>query len=266
MKKIYSLTALILLLFVFNACSSVEKLESLEVKNQSYDLEEFNAISVNEGVEVVLHQSFSNRAKATSNFMEYLSVGVDKDGTLIIEFDQPANAKLKKNETTVEVWAKNVNRFSASSRGELKVDGAFDSSDQEIYANSGGVVDYDVDCEKLIIETSSKARVEGNINVEELNASTSSKADMYLRGTAKYANVQATSSGIIYARNLDVENVEAKASSKGTVKIGVSKYLKANVSSSGNLHYKANGTVNLEVQKSSGGDVKEMQGVQGILK
>lgn len=266
MRKIYSIIVLLLAAFVFNACSSVEKLESLEVKNQSYNLDDFNAISVQEGIDVVLHKSFKNRAEATSNFMEYLSVQVDDEGTLIIELDQPANAKLKKNETSVEVWAENVNRFSASSEGKLKVDGVFEESDQEIYASSKGLVDYDVNCEKLIVETSSNGNVKGNIDVNELNASASSKGEVSLRGVAKYANVQATSSGTIYAKSLDAENVEAKASSKGTIKIGVSDYLKAQVSSSGNLYYKANGTVKLDVEKSSGGDVKEMQGVQGILK
>lgn len=265
MKKIYY-TSLLSFAFILLSCGGMIKLESEGFSTQSYDLEEFTSISVAEGIEVVLHQSFDHRADASSNFMEYLRVNVDDEGNLVIDFDQPANTTFKKNETKVEVWASNVNKFKASSSAELIVDGKFTDEEQWVYASSSGTVEYDVDCSKLTVEVSSSGDYKGDVEVDEFYASASSSGDMEVKGSAKIAVVQATSSGDINAKKMDVEDVEAKVSSSGDIRIGVSKTLKGDVSSKGNLYYKANGTIQMDIEKSSGGDVKEIKGIIDRIK
>ncbi|MDO5654704.1 MAG: DUF2807 domain-containing protein [Flavobacteriaceae bacterium] len=256
MKNLY-LIGILALLF---GCSTTQKLESDQIENKSFTLEPFSAISVNEGVEVVLHQSFDHRAEAKSNFIEYVRLKVN-DGTLIIDIDEPSNSVLKKNKTKIEVWANNVNRFQAASNAKLVVDGRFKDDEQQVYASSTGKITYNADCKNLTVEASSAGVISGNLKVNHLQAAATSKGILDLRGKADHADLNASSKGNIKARRLNADHVLAQATSKGDIEIGINKDLKGDVSSGGIIKYKANGNIKLGIDKSSGGSVKELKGI-----
>lgn len=247
--------------FVLNSCSTAEKLESDVVDKKNLDLEPFTSISVYEGIEVVLHESFNHRAEISSNFLEYVRLEVDTDGNLVIDMDQPARTTFKKNETKVEVWAVNVNKFHASSYGNLKIDGRFKDDEQWINVSSYGEIEYNLDVPKVNVEASSYGEFDGKINAEELNASASSYGDISIKGKVKNGNFTASSYGDIDAKGLETDYVNAKISSNGDLSITANQVITAQVSSKGDLKYKANGTLKLDIEKSSGGDVKEIKGI-----
>lgn len=260
MKKTYLILLTLSLLFLA-ACSGTQKLESENYETKNYDLEAFNAISVGEGIEVILHKSFEHRADASSNFMDYLKVKVGDDGVLSINFDKPFNTILKKNKTRIEVWGADVSKFKASSSAQLKIDSNFDAPEQFIYASSSGSVEYDVNCEKINIEVSSSGNFKGEVKAKEANLNATSSGEIRIKGSAKTANLMASSSGKIDGKAFTADVINAEISSSGDVKIGVMKELNASVSSSGDLHYKPKGSIQMNINKSSGGRVKEINGI-----
>ena len=255
-------TFLAIILFITGlSFSSAQKLKSDVVENKSFDLEPFTSITVSEDIEVELEESFSHRAEASSNFMEYLRLVVDESGNLFIDFNEPAKAKFKKNKTTVKVWAVNVQKFQAQSGAELNVKARFKDDEQWILASSKGIVKYDADCEKLNIEVSSASLCEGKISAGELNANATSKGEIKLKGDVKTANLMASSKGNIDANRLNADNVQAKADSKGNISIGVNHELIGEVTSGAKINYKANSAITLDIDQKSGGGVKEIKGI-----
>lgn len=260
MKKTYLVLLTLSLLFLA-ACSGTQKLESDNFETKTFDLEEFNSISVAQGIEVVLHKSFEHRVDASSNFMDYLNIQVGDDGVLTIDFDLPYNTVLNKNKTRLEVWGSDVSKFKASSSAHLNVDGNFDASEQFIYASSSGVVEYDANCDKINIEVSSSGEYKGSVKAKEANLNSTSSGLIKIKGRTKTANIMASSSGDIDGKSFTADIVNAEISSSGDVKVGVEKELNASVSSSGDLHYKPKGSIQMNIEKSSGGKVKEINGI-----
>ena len=258
--KTLSLFSVMLFAGIFSLLQA-QKLESEVVENKSFDLEPFTSVTVYEDIEVELLESFSHRAEASSNFMEYLRLEVDEDGNLVIDFNEPANARFKKNETFIKLYAVNVNKFSAGSGAELEVNSRFKDDEQWVMVTSQGEISYDADCKKLNIEVNSKGSFEGKIDTDELNAQANSAGSMDLKGNAQTANLVASSKGSISASRLDAKNVNARANSKGTVSIGVSESLTGEVTSGAKINYKANGSIRLDIDQKSGGGVKEIKGI-----
>jgi hypothetical protein len=68
--------------------------------------------------------------------------------------------------------------------------------------------------------------------------------------------VEASSAGEIDAYDLEAENVDAEASSAGSIKVNVTKNLTAHASSGGGIRYRGNPDKSI-TDSSSGGSVKK---------
>ena|SRR5690606_5674378 len=247
-----------LISLILFSCGGSQKIESEEFNAQTFTLDDFNSVSVSEGIEVILYSSDDNLATASSNFLPYLRIQVENEN-LLIYFEKPSNSIFNnKNKTRVEVWAKNVEKLKASSSASIEVQGSFPSKNQVIHASSSGSVEYDVVCDNLSIDVSSSGDYTGKINVNTLNANVSSSGDIEISGYVKTANLDASSSGDIDAKGLQADFVNANVSSSSDVTIAVNQSLKANVSSSGDLYYKSKGNIKLDVDESSGGGVQKI--------
>lgn len=130
-----------------------------------------------------------------------------------------------------------VNKLSASAAGSIFSEEPIRSNELEVGASSAGTVE-------IKIETNN------------LSASASSAGDMELTGKAKSAFFECSSAGVIDAYDLDSENVEADASSAGSIKLSVNKSLEARASSGGTIRYRGNPDKN-NTSSSSGGSVKK---------
>lgn len=106
------------------------------------------------------------------------------------------------------------------------------------------------------INASSAATVELNLDVESVVADVSSAGDIVLEGRAKMLDVEASSAGDIDAYRLESEQVKARASSAGSIKITATKELDARASSGGDVRYRGN-PMKTNTDSSSGGSVKK---------
>jgi hypothetical protein len=130
-----------------------------------------------------------------------------------------------------------LDKLSASSAGSIYSDGSIKATNMEVNASSAGTI-------------------EVTVEANALNASSSSAGDIELKGKVKTIIVEASSAGEIDAYDLEAEDVDAQASSGGTVKVNVTKNLDANASSGGGVRYRGNPDRS-NTESSSGGSVKK---------
>jgi hypothetical protein len=109
------------------------------------------------------------------------------------------------------------------------------------------------------INVSSAASVEISLEATATTLSASSAGDIVLQGKSKSLEVEASSAADINCYDFECENVNANASSAGDIKINVTKNLDAHASSGGSVRYRGS-PVKTNTGSSSGGSVKKSNG------
>jgi hypothetical protein len=147
-------------------------------------------------------------------------------------------------------------------------DGRYDRAEAKVYvtyvhvdklfASSAGSIfsDVSIKANSMEISASSAGTIEVSVEANTITLSASSAGDVELKGKARSLNVDASTAGEINTYDLEAENVEAEASTAGSVKINVTKALTARASSGGNIRYRGNPDKSV-TNSSSGGSVKK---------
>ena len=128
----------------------------------------------------------------------------------------------------------------------------------KIYASSASNVfsEGPIKASAMDISVSSAATVEVSLDAGDVSADVSSAGDIVLEGKCRSLEVEASSAGDIDAYRLESENVRARASSAGSIKLTATKELDARASSGGDVRYRGN-PLKTNTDSSSGGSVKK---------
>lgn len=202
-----------------------------EVRNVGY----FNAIKAAEAIDVYLKKGDKESVRVEVSGTDLSNVITEVSGSnLKIHM---ASGTFRKTNVKAYVTYVDIERISASSASNV-------FSEETIKTNS------------MDISVSSAATVELNLIAEKIIADVSSAGDIVLEGRAKMLDVEASSAGDIDAYRLESEEVRARASSAGSIKITASKSLDARASSGGDVRYRGN-PLKTNTDSSSGGSVKK---------
>jgi hypothetical protein len=204
-------------------------------QTETRNIGSFTGVKAAEGIQTYLKKGDKESVKVEVTGAEPSSIVTEISGSYLKIHMRHGN--FKHVNAKVYVTYVNVDKLSVMSAGSIFSDGVIHSEEMEIGASSAGNI-------KVEIETST------------VNASASSAGNIELKGKAKSAIMESASAGEIDAYNLEAENVEAEASSAGSVKTSVTKSLEASASSGGSIRYRGNPDRN-NTSSSSGGSVKK---------
>jgi len=219
-------------LFIVLACfTTVTYAQNSETRN----IAPFTGVKVAEGIDVYLKKGDKESVKIEVTGTDPENVLTEVSGSYLKIHMRDGN--YRHVDAKVYVTYVKVEKLSASSAGSIFSDGVIKAGEMQISTSSAGAIDVALDASTV-------------------EASASSAGDLKLKGKAKSITVDSSSAGEIDADDLQAENVEAEASSGGSVKINVTKSLHARASSGGSIRYRGNPDRN-NTSSSSGGSVKK---------
>lgn len=218
----------IILLFTFTV--------SFAQQTETRSLGSFSGVKVSQGIDVILKKGDkeSARIEVTGNITTK-DVLTDISGSYLkihLTDGRHRNINVK-----VYVTYTKLEKLSASSAGSIFSEETLRASSMEISASSAG-------------------SVETGVETDDLTVNVSAAGDIELKGKVRTLEVEASSSGVLDAYDLEAEAVDAEASSAGTIKLSVTKDLSAQASSAGSIRYRGNPDKS-NTRSSSGGSVKK---------
>ncbi|WP_280748752.1 head GIN domain-containing protein [Parabacteroides sp. PF5-9] len=207
--------------------------------NESRTVGSFNQIDVCCGIQVFITEGSSNKIRVETNDEEMLKqiVTEAKNNRLKIGFESSFGKRPRNLKVNVYMEAKGLREIEASSGSDVQ-------SQTRLIAD------------EIALSSSSGSDIRIELEANKLSCRSSSGSDIKLSGKALFATVHASSGSDIHMRDMEVESVEASASSGSDISLYVTKELEAKASSGADIQYKGNpGTVNRKV--SSGGSVRQ---------
>lgn len=224
MKKSWAL--ILIVFFFFNAAAQ---------QTEERDLEAFTGVKAAEGVDVFLTKGDKERAKVEVTGTDPSNVITEISGSYLKVHMK--DGRYRSVDAKVYVTYVDLDKLSASSAGSIFSEGTIKTRLMDISASSAG-------------------SVEISIEANSIEVSSSSAGDVELKGKATRINIDASSAGEIDAYDLEAEEVDARASSAGSVKIHAKESLQAHASSGGSIRYRGNPDRS-NTNSSSGGSVKK---------
>ena len=235
MKKLISLSSLMLIVFTLMSCNMAGvKGSNNVIKKDRVIKEKFNAVKVSQGIDVYLKQGdkVSLTVETDDNIYDLLITEV-KDNVLHIYFEKNVNrVKTKK----VYLTMTEIVALKASSGADIKSEGLIKSENLKLKASSG-------------------ADIELELDVKELTCSSSSGSDIDLKGVCDKIDASSSSGSDINAEDLKAKHVIADSSSGSDISIHASESIKADASSGADIEYSGN-PKDKDIEKSSGGSVR----------
>ncbi|HEY8398974.1 MAG TPA: head GIN domain-containing protein [Flavihumibacter sp.] len=205
---------------------------------QKRDVGAFSGVKVSAGIELLLQQGPAAVAVSSSN-PEY----TDRIKTVV----EKGVLKIYVEPTNTWKWRKNIKLKAYVSVPELKL----------LHASSGAIAKTasPIKADKLDLDASSGAIIEGEFDAKEMVSDNSSGAITEVKGTVEKLSVEASSGAIFKGYDLNTVYCSADASSGAIINISVSKELNAEASSGGAINYKGGGMIR-NLRTGSGGSVK----------
>jgi hypothetical protein len=203
------------------------------VVKEERNLSGFDAISVSNGIEVLVSQDSFEKVvvEADENIQKILITEV-KDGKLNIYLDEGVNHVKK---MSVYVTVRQLKAVAASSGSEVK-------SGNQIKAES------------LKIHSSSGSEVTMEISAGQVSLGSSSGSELTVMGTTQSVKAESSSGSDLDASKLIAEKCDVSASSGSDLSVHVTKELKAHASSGSDINVYGNPAMR-DTNSSSGGDV-----------
>lgn len=190
---------------------------------------------------------------APSDLMEYILVE-NSGGKLYIHVKK--GVSISTNNIRAKIYAKDFTKLEASSSANIKVKDKFTQDKTDIEVSSSGTISGNLEANEMSIDVSSSGTFTGEIWAVKLEADVTSSGIIKIAGKTKTADLEASSSGTLDARNVIAETAQVDASSSGSVSLAVSKQVNAYASSSGSISIAKKGNLNvLSKKESSGGSI-----------
>lgn len=224
------------------------------IKNKEYIMS-FDEIRVAQSINAEVVKSDEEKVVVTapSDILEDVLVE-NNNGKLYIHFKP--NLNISARNIAVKIFAKDFSAVKASSSASILIKDQFTQDRMSIESSSSGDITGNLEANEMTIAVSSSGSFTGKIWAVDLKSEVTSSGDIAISGKSKNANLSASSSGSLNAKNMIVENADVKASSSGDVSLSVSNQLNASASSSGGIEISRKGNLNIISQKeSSGGSI-----------
>jgi hypothetical protein len=203
---------------------------------QQRNVGSFSGVKVAEGIDVYLKKGDKEAVRVEVTGVKPQDVITEVSGSYLKV--HMANGNFRgRVQAKVYVTYVSLDKLSASSAGNIFSEDKITAKDMEIQCSSAGNIEVNLDCTELEVSASSAGQVE-------------------LQGRAKSLLADASSAAQIDAYDLEVDNVEAEASSGASMKVNVQSSLSANASSGGSIRYRGNPGKSI-TNSSSGGSVKK---------
>ncbi|MBS7255590.1 head GIN domain-containing protein [Flavobacterium branchiicola] len=197
---------------------------------------DFKNISVSNAIDLVIEQSDSTEIKveADDNLQKEIITKVE-NGTLVIscKFNSYRNVTMKK----VTVKMPKIEKIEASSASSVHSKNVLTGENVQLEASSAASMDVNVESDNIALDSDSGSSI--NITGKALKVKTS-----------------VSSGGSIEATKLLANDIDADASSGGTVSVHPIVSLKAQASSGGNISYDITPKT-IEKSQSSGGNINK---------
>ena len=216
MKNTAKLLLGLFIIFVASSCVIAEGIEGNGnvIKKKIEITEDFNAITVSQGINVILTQNsiVSVEAEMDENLFALLETKVINN-ELKISFKK--NIK-KSTKRTVYISVKEIVALSVSSAARIKGTNK-------------------LNIENLILNTSSAGKIELDLIANSINSNISSASKINLKGSCQICNIEASSGSKFEAKELKAKQVVAKASSAAKIQIFATESIDAKSSSAANI-------------------------------
>ena len=219
--------ALILVVFSF--------FQLLAQETETRELDAFTGVKAAEGVDVFLKQGDKESATVEVSGTDPSNVITEVSGSYLKVHMK--DGRYRSVDAKVYVTYVTLDKLSASSAGSIFSEGTIKSRQMDVSASSAGSIEISIDATSV-------------------DVSSSSAGDVELKGRAREITINASSAGEIDAYDLEADEVDAEASSGGSVKINVKESLEARASSGGSIRYRGNPDSS-NTNSSSGGSVKK---------
>lgn len=170
-----------------------------------------------------------------SNLLEYIETEVDAD-RLTIKVKNKQNLKTSwGKDIKIRVPFRDVNQVSLSGSGEIMSTDVIKANNFRVSVSGSGDIN-------LVVEASStESRVTGS-------------GDLVLRGSTRDHETSVTGSGDLEAGRFKADNVDAKVTGSGDIRVSCEKSIRARVTGSGDIEYVGNPTKQ-DTKVSGSGDI-----------
>lgn len=196
----------------------------------------FSGVKAAEGVDVYLEKGDKEEVKVVVDGTDPSNIITEVSGSYLKIHRKDGRYRPGMHAKVYVTYVK-IDKLSASSAGSIFSEGTIIAGSMEINASSAGTI-------------------EVAIQANTIHVSSSSAADIELKGTVKEFSAHVSSAGEIDADDLEAIEVEAEASSGGSMKVNVKESLEANASSAGSIRFRGNPDRSI-TNSSSGGSVKK---------
>ncbi len=170
-----------------------------------------------------------------SNLLEYVETEVDGD-RLTIKVKNKQNLKTSwGKDIKIRVPFRDLNQVSLSGSGEIMSTDVIKANNFRVSVSGSGDIN-------LVVEASStESRVTGS-------------GDLVLRGSTRDHETSVTGSGDLEAGRFKADNVDAKVTGSGDIRVSCEKSIRARVTGSGDIEYVGNPTKQ-DTKVSGSGDI-----------
>lgn len=178
----------------------------------------------------------------------------NEGGEVYIHFKPSINISARN--VAAKIFVKDFSKLEATSSAVITVKDKFTQDRTQVEVSSSASISGNLEANDLSIEVSSSGSFSGEVWAVNLESEVASSGEIVLSGKAKNAKLHASSSGTLNAKNVVVDFADIKASSSGSVSIGVKDRLNASASSSGDISVEKKGNLNILTQEqNSGGQI-----------
>lgn len=208
---------------------------ALAQQTETRQVGSFSGVSAAEGIDVYLKKGEKEEVKVVVDGTEPSNIITEVSGSYLKVHRKDGRYR-PGIDAKVYVTYVNLDKLSASSAGSIFSEDTIEARDMQISASSAGTI-------------------EVTVRAGTLTASSSSAGEVEIKGQVRTLSAEVSSAGEIDADELDAEEVEADASSGGSMKVNVRESLHAEASSAGSIRFRGNPDRSI-TNSSSGGTVK----------
>ena len=203
----------------------------------------FHGIEVSTGIELTLTEGSAEEVAVSAAKIEFRDKIVTevKNGILKIHYETKTGSINKVKETKglkAYVSYKTLDMLNVNTGAEVKISGVLKSSSLDLNANTGGLVNGEVD-----------------INIFKVNQNTGSK--ITLSGKAEKLEIEGDTGSKFMGEGMNTSNCSAKVSTGAGVYISVQKELNVKANTGGFVKYKGEAGIR-DVKTNTGGHVSRI--------
>lgn len=208
---------------------------ALAQQTETRNLQAFSGVKAAEGIDVFVKKGEKESAKIEVEGTDPSNVVTEVSGSYLKVHMR--DGRFRSVKAKVYVTYVSLDKLSASSAGSIFSDGTINAKSIEISAVSAG-------------------SIEVTIDAQSAKVSSSSAGDVELRGNVRNMTADVSTAGEIDAYDLNAEQVQAEASTAGSIKVSVDNSLDAHASTGGSIRYRGNPERSI-TNSSTGGSVKK---------